>query len=517
VHKRSVSDDAIPLLYIHGWPGCFLEVHKIIGPLTSPIPTPLHPRENSPSFHVVAPSIPGFGFSDASKDGEFGLRPTAEVFDKLMKKLGYERYVVYGSNCGFTVARVLSIIHPSSCLALLTTTDAPNTTPISPSLWTRIPLFTSKHQPTPPKSTTFPSDALAYSSIFPQTTSFALCDSPAGLLASLLHHLYASNHLHLWSPSDVLNWCMLLWLPGPEGALRWLHNTRLESAAYENAWSSVPMGLHVYRPLVEEVGQSWTGVGRDGGILAGLGRLGAWMRKGWSGNEMCGVDQGQKVVWRKISTGSVGIPSWDAGGDVILALREFCAAGLRDGWLIPETVEPKNEKTVVDGSKSVVRNQVEERSGSTPAVPDRSGYLSWLWPRGGRIAPSDEEKQQNPAGEVEQIQQPLSPATPMTMIVVEPSSPRPATAIKEHHDSKHPATQGLGIREMHPEAAHVVPLNSSHIQNGGRQEDIQQRPFTLKWPLPKKVKERDEKTSKSEAVLVHPQRKPSKWWPYSYP
>jgi len=97
VHKRSITKDAIPLLYIHSWPGCFLEVSKIVGPLTSPIPTHLHNVEDSPSFHVVAPSVPGFGFSDASKRGGFGCEDTAEVFRGLMGKLGYERFLVYGA------------------------------------------------------------------------------------------------------------------------------------------------------------------------------------------------------------------------------------------------------------------------------------------------------------------------------------------------------------------------------------------------------------------------------------
>ena len=97
VHRRSVASDAIPLLYCHGWPGCFLEVSKIIGPLSSPIPTHLHAPDDSPAFHVVAPSIPGFGFSDPSTLGDFGVRHTALVFHELMKKLGYERYVIYGS------------------------------------------------------------------------------------------------------------------------------------------------------------------------------------------------------------------------------------------------------------------------------------------------------------------------------------------------------------------------------------------------------------------------------------
>jgi pimeloyl-ACP methyl ester carboxylesterase len=53
--------------------------------------------EDSPNFHVVVPSIPGFGFSDASKRDDFGLRDTATVFNELMKKLGYERYLTHGS------------------------------------------------------------------------------------------------------------------------------------------------------------------------------------------------------------------------------------------------------------------------------------------------------------------------------------------------------------------------------------------------------------------------------------
>lgn len=98
VHKRSSNQDAIPLLFCHGWPGSIVEVSKAIGPLTSPIPTHLHSLEDSPSFHVVAPSIPGFGFSDASEVEGFGMKATALLFDALMKKLGYAKYVVHGSD-----------------------------------------------------------------------------------------------------------------------------------------------------------------------------------------------------------------------------------------------------------------------------------------------------------------------------------------------------------------------------------------------------------------------------------
>lgn len=97
VHKRSPNPDAIPLLFCHGWPGSFIEAVNIIEMLTQPVDgSPLGGIEPIP-FHVVIPSIPGFGFSDASRDVDFGLRSTANVFNKLMSQLGYSRYVAHGS------------------------------------------------------------------------------------------------------------------------------------------------------------------------------------------------------------------------------------------------------------------------------------------------------------------------------------------------------------------------------------------------------------------------------------
>jgi pimeloyl-ACP methyl ester carboxylesterase len=107
VHKRSTNENAIPLLFCHGWPGSFLEVSKIISVLTeapstdsgtAPGPDLSGAAAGQIAFHVVAPSIPGFGFSDASTDGNFGLRATSDVFDALMKQLGYSEYVAHGSD-----------------------------------------------------------------------------------------------------------------------------------------------------------------------------------------------------------------------------------------------------------------------------------------------------------------------------------------------------------------------------------------------------------------------------------
>ena len=110
VHRRSRHATAIPLLFCHGWPGSFIEASKIIELLCDPISTPLNSCDVV-AFHVVVPSIPGFGFGDPSSIANFGLRETADTFDALMSRLGYDKYVVHGTGWYVNNLRL--------CLALL--------------------------------------------------------------------------------------------------------------------------------------------------------------------------------------------------------------------------------------------------------------------------------------------------------------------------------------------------------------------------------------------------------------
>lgn len=87
VHHRSSRENAIPLLFQHGWPGNFLEVEKIIDEL-------VEPKDGEQAYHVVAPSLPGFVFSDMSMRPEFGVVDMATVVGKLMGILGYETFMV---------------------------------------------------------------------------------------------------------------------------------------------------------------------------------------------------------------------------------------------------------------------------------------------------------------------------------------------------------------------------------------------------------------------------------------
>ena len=97
VHQRSTHPAAMPLLYVHDYPESFIGVAKIIDALCSPVSTPPRGDENVQSFHVVAPSIPGFGFSDTVPEEANNMQMTAHIIDALMKELGYSQYMVHGS------------------------------------------------------------------------------------------------------------------------------------------------------------------------------------------------------------------------------------------------------------------------------------------------------------------------------------------------------------------------------------------------------------------------------------
>ena len=106
VHSTSPVEDAIPLLFLHGWPGSFYEIQKSLREL------------NKAGFHVVAPSLPGFGFSSYPDKAGFKHVQHAEVMHKVMAKLGYQHYVVQGGDWGAFIARCLAIMYPESVRAV---------------------------------------------------------------------------------------------------------------------------------------------------------------------------------------------------------------------------------------------------------------------------------------------------------------------------------------------------------------------------------------------------------------
>jgi pimeloyl-ACP methyl ester carboxylesterase len=111
IHHPSPRPDAIPLIMTHGWPGSFLEFLDLIKPLAeSPA------REQA--FHVVVPSLPGYGFSEPAKRKNFAVLETARAYDELMRGLGYSKYIAQGGDLGSSVSKALAIAFPGSCKAM---------------------------------------------------------------------------------------------------------------------------------------------------------------------------------------------------------------------------------------------------------------------------------------------------------------------------------------------------------------------------------------------------------------
>jgi epoxide hydrolase len=105
IHARSPHIDAVPLLLVHGWPGSIFEFMKVIGPLIDP---PAHGGDATDAFHVVSPSIPGYGFSGPTVDPGWGPRRIAAAFAAIMEGLGYEHYGAGGGDWGAIITTDLA-------------------------------------------------------------------------------------------------------------------------------------------------------------------------------------------------------------------------------------------------------------------------------------------------------------------------------------------------------------------------------------------------------------------------
>jgi microsomal epoxide hydrolase len=115
IHQRSPEPGAKPLLLSHGWPGSVTEFMHVIGPLTNPR---AHGGDPADAFHVVAPSIPGYGFSQASREPGLDARGVARRFSALMARLGYDRYFAQGGDWGSAISTWIGVDDTAHCAAI---------------------------------------------------------------------------------------------------------------------------------------------------------------------------------------------------------------------------------------------------------------------------------------------------------------------------------------------------------------------------------------------------------------
>jgi pimeloyl-ACP methyl ester carboxylesterase len=184
IHARSKHENATPLVLVHGWPGSFVEFLEILGPLTDPT---AYGGKAEDAFHVVVPSLPGFGFSAKPRESGWNSQRMAEVIAKLMARLGYERYGAQGGDWGGGIVRWLAANDPR-CLGA----------------HSNFPPFSRSGHETPKETRRAEArnselaDHKAYAAIQgtrPLALGYGLNDSPAGLAAWIVDKFWAwSDH-----------------------------------------------------------------------------------------------------------------------------------------------------------------------------------------------------------------------------------------------------------------------------------------------------------------------------------
>ena len=213
VHVRSPEENALPLVMTHGWPGSIVEFHKVIGPLTDPAS---HGGDPADAFHVVCPSLAGYGFSDKPSSTGWGVQKMADAWSELMQGLGYDRYVAQGGDWGAMVTTCIGIQDPEHCAGIHLNM------PIVPPDPETMGDLTPQEQSAMAGMQHYQDKDSGYSkqqSTRPQSLGYGLVDSPAGQAAWILEKFWSwmdcdGHPENVLTRDELLDNVMMYWLPG---------------------------------------------------------------------------------------------------------------------------------------------------------------------------------------------------------------------------------------------------------------------------------------------------------------
>jgi pimeloyl-ACP methyl ester carboxylesterase len=181
IHVRSPHEDALPLIMTHGWPGSVIELLDTVGPLTDPT---AHGGAAEDAFHLVLPSIPGYGFSGEPAELGWGPGRTAEAWAELMHRLGYTRFVAQGGDVGASITDTMGRQAPEGLLGI-------HTNLLVTVLAGSLPAETEEERAATEAIAKFRATGFGYfleQATRPQTIGYALLDSPVALAAWMLDH-----------------------------------------------------------------------------------------------------------------------------------------------------------------------------------------------------------------------------------------------------------------------------------------------------------------------------------------
>ncbi|WP_298362891.1 epoxide hydrolase family protein [uncultured Bradyrhizobium sp.] len=255
IHVRSKHPEARPLIITHGWPGSVVEFHKVIEPLTDPT---AHGGSMADAFHVVCPSLPGFGFSAKPDTTGWGVDRIARAWAVLMERLGYSRYFAQGGDWGSAVTTSIGGQDAAHCAGIhitLAMSTRPNV----------------EGQPTPEETRAlngikyyadWDSGYSKQQSTRPQTLGYALTDSPSGQAAWILEKFWAwtdcdGHPENILSRDELLDNVMLYWVTETAASSARLYWESFGPGKRTPHKVSVPTGVAVFPKEIVTPVRKW--------------------------------------------------------------------------------------------------------------------------------------------------------------------------------------------------------------------------------------------------------------------
>jgi pimeloyl-ACP methyl ester carboxylesterase len=267
IHVRSKHEDALPLIMTHGWPGSVIELLETVDPLTDPT---AQGGDAADAFHLVLPSLPGYGFSGEPTDLGWGPARTAQAWAELMHRLGYTRYVAQGGDVGASITDAMGRQAPEGLIGihtnlLVTALAAPG------------PTETEDEKAAAAELASFRQTGFGYfleQATRPQTIGYALLDSPVALAAWMLDHdtdsYYKISHAFVdgqpvgnLTRDHILDNITVYWLTGTgaSAARSYWESGQAQAAAAASGQAppqvSIPVGFTAFPDEIFVAPRSW--------------------------------------------------------------------------------------------------------------------------------------------------------------------------------------------------------------------------------------------------------------------
>lgn len=269
IHQRSENPEAIPLMIVHGWPGSVAEFSKIIGPLTDPV---AHGGDIADSYHVIAPSLPGFGFSERPNDPGYSPEKFAHILAALMERLGYEQYAIAGGDWGAIINRYLANNYPDRLIGLHSNMVLAS----PPQDEAQREDITEAERSLRDARTAYMQNEVGYQQIQrtkPQSLGYGLNDSPAGLAAWIVEKFHGWSDIPQgadgylddnFSKNELLTNISIYWFTETiTSSARIYYESSKTPVAKPIEYIDVPTGVAVYPAEIYITPRSWVAASYD--------------------------------------------------------------------------------------------------------------------------------------------------------------------------------------------------------------------------------------------------------------